>query len=257
MAFVQAKLEIGETAATIAAEGRFIEPAVEAVKSARREIERQVRRDTFFLTTMEPYVPDDPGPLVLRMCRAAEAAGVGPMATVAGAVAQAALEAMYAEGCRHGWVDNGGDVALVLDRPVTMEVFHQPGARDAFGLVLGPTEGAVGVCSSSGRLGHSISLGNSDVALAMADSAVLADALATSIGNRVTGPGSLDTCFDHVKTVPGILGALAMLDGQAAMFGRLPELVEVEHCEERLTVHSSVPQRLHSWTQPHAQEVRP
>lgn len=257
MAFVHAKVEIGETAATIAAEGRFVEPAVDAIKSARKELERQVRRDTFFLTTMEPYVPEDPSPLVLRMCEAAEAAGVGPMATVAGAVAQVALEAMAAQGCRHGWVDNGGDVALVLDRPVTMEVFHEPGARMAFGLVLEPTEAIVGVCSSSGRLGHSISLGDADVALAMADSAILADALATSIGNKVAGPESLNTCFDHVKGVRGAYGGLAMLDGQVAVFGRLPELTEVEHCAERLTVHSSVPSRLHSSPPRAAQEVRP
>jgi ApbE superfamily uncharacterized protein (UPF0280 family) len=253
---VHAKVEIAETAATIAADGRYVESAVEALKSARREVERQVRRDPFFLTTLEPYTPDDPSPLVRRMCEAADAVGVGPMATVAGAIAQATLEAMAAEGCDHGWVDNGGDIALILGAPVTMEVFHQPGARTAFGMVLGPAEGTFGVCSSSGRLGHSISLGDADVALAIADSAIVADAVATSVGNRVTDRESLRTCFRHVKDVPGLRGGLAMMDGEVAIHGQLPELVEVEHNPERLTVHSAMPARCHSSGPTTTEEVR-
>lgn len=256
MAFVHAKVEIAETAATIAAEGSFVAGAVDAIKAARREIERQVRVDQFFLTTMEPYTPDDTGPVVRRMCEAAAVAGVGPMATVAGTVAQVALEAMVAEGCVHGWVDNGGDVALVLDRPATMEVFHEPGARTAFGLRLEPTDGIVGVCTSSGRLGHSVSLGEADVALAVADSAILADALATAVGNRVRDAESLRTCFDPFKGIPGMTGGLAMIDGEVAMHGRLPELVEVEHNQERLTVHSRMPSQCYSGPSAKAHEVR-
>lgn len=256
MAFVHAKLEIAETAATIAAEGRFVEAAVDAVKAARREIERQVRRDQFFLATMEPYTPEDAGPVVQRMCEAAAVAGVGPMATVAGAIAQAGLEAMVAQGCAHGWVDNGSDIALILDRPATVEVLHQPGAETAFGLRLEPSEGILGVCTSSGRLGHSISLGDSDVAVALADSAVLADALATAIGNRVRGKSSLATCFDPFRDVQGMVGGLAMVDGEVAMHGRLPELVEVEHSPERLTVHSKMPPRCYSRSSDDAQEVK-
>lgn len=256
MAFVHAKVEIAETAATIAAEGRFVEAAVDAIKAARREVERQVRRDPFFLATLEPCTPADAAPTVARMCAAAALAGVGPMAAVAGAVAQAGLEAMVAQGCTHGWVDNGGDVALVLDTPVTMEVFHEPGARTAFGLRLEPAECMFGVCTSSGRLGHSISLGDADVTVAIADSAVLADALATAIGNRVRGRESLAACFDPFKGVPGMVGGLAMFDGEVAVHGRLPELVEVEHSPERLTAHSKMPAACYSCSSHPAQEVR-
>lgn len=255
-AFVHAKLEIGETAATVAADGSFMEAAVDAIKSARAEVERQVRKDRFFLTTTEPYTPECPSPLVQRMCAAATAAGVGPMATVAGAIAQAGLEAMVAKGCTHGWVDNGGDVALVLDRPVTMEVFHEPGSRNAFGLELKPAPGMLGICSSSGRLGHSISFGDSDIALAIADSATLADAFATAVGNRVRGPESLRTCFDPLAGVQGVIAGLAIIDGNVAIHGDLPRLVEVEHSPERLTAHSRMPASCYSGHSCAAQEVR-
>lgn len=237
--FVLAKVEIEETAATIAADREFLGHAVDAIRSARREIERQVRRDRFFLTTMEPYTAPSGSPRVIRrMCDASAAAGVGPMAAVAGAIAQEALEAMIAKGLSHGWVDNGGDVALLVGEPVTVEVFSEPGSTSAFALELEASEGVLGVCSSSGRLGHSVSFGDSDVAVAVADTAVLADALATAIGNGVLDKGSLSSCFDVTKGVRGYVGGLAMIDGAVSMNGRLPRLVEVEHNPDRVTVHS-------------------
>ena len=237
--FVHSKVEIGETAATVACERQFLGPAVDAIKAARVEVERWIRKDPFFLATMDPYRCDgDPGRVVQRMCDAAEAAGVGPMATVAGAVAQEAIEAMVAAGCTHGWVDNGGDIAMLLEEPATVEVFCEPGSKEAFGFELGPTRSIIGMCSSSGRLGHSISFGDSDVALAYADDAVLADALATAIGNRVVDAGSMRSCFDPFKGLKGFRGGLAMRDGEVSMWGDLPRLVEVEHSPERITVHS-------------------
>ncbi|MCU0852098.1 MAG: UPF0280 family protein [Thermoplasmata archaeon] len=237
--FVHAKVEIGETAATIAAERRFLADAVTAIKAARAQVERKVRQDRFFLTTLEPYEPNAyDGRVVKRMCEATTKTGVGPMAAVAGAVAAEAVEAMVRAGCSHGWVDNGGDVALKLDSAITLEVFSDPDSGKAFGFGLGPTKGTIGICSSSGRLGHSISFGDSDVVVAIAEDAVLADALATAIGNRVTDRESLRTCFDPFKAIRGAFGFLAMLDGEVSVFGEVPDLVEVEHNADRLTVHS-------------------
>lgn len=237
--FVHSKVEIGETAATVACDREFLGPAVDAIKAARTAVERQVRRDPFFLATMEPYgCAPEAGRAVQRMCDATEKAGVGPMAAVAGVIAQEALEAMAAAGCTHGWVDNGGDIALLLDEPATVEVFCEPGAKEAFGFEVGPSASIRGLCSSSGRIGHSISFGDADVAVAFADDAVLADALATAIGNRVVDAASMGACFDPFKGLKGFRGGLAMRDGDVAMWGDLPRLIEVEHSPERVTVHS-------------------
>lgn len=123
-AFIHAKVEIGETAATIAADGQYVEAAVDAIKSARKDLERMIRRDRFFMTTFEPYTPkEEDGSVISRMCDASARAGTGPMSTVAGTIAQVAMEAMESRGCSHGWVDNGGDVAFILEKPATMEIF--------------------------------------------------------------------------------------------------------------------------------------
>jgi len=239
--FVTSRIEIQETAATIAAERRFIARAVDAMKAARRDIERQIRKDRFFLTTLEPYDSElCTSETTARMCAAAKLAGVGPMATVAGAIAQAALDAMASEGCTHAWVDNGGDIALVLESPITLEVFTTPGSSKAFAFDLRTTGRKMGICSSSGRLGHSISFGDSDVAVAIADDAVVADAFATALGNEVKDRESLGRCFDTLNNTKSVIGGLVMMDGEVAIYGTVPKLVEVEHNPDRLTLHSAM-----------------
>ncbi len=239
--FVSERFELGETAVTIAAEEQHLHAAKEAVIAARADVLRRIAEDGMFLTTFEPYRIEHNvhGP-VRRMCEAAEAAGVGPMAAVAGTIAQEALEAMVRQGCAHGWVDNGGDIALILAEPATMEVFSDPSSHDALAFELEPTDGILGVCSSSGRLGHSVSFGDADVVTVLAESASLADALATAIANRVKDVASLGTCFDPFVHVDGLVGAMAMIDGAASMHGRVPRIVEAAHSPERLTAHSSM-----------------
>lgn len=236
---VRTKFEIDETAVTIVADKQFISYAINAILDARADIERQITADPFFLTTFEPY---DRGrassETVHRMCEATEAVGIGPMASVAGAVAQAGLEAMVARGCRHGWVDNGGDIALIVEEPAVIEVFSDPGASDAVALEIESLGEIMGVCSSSGKLGHSISLGESDVSVAIADSPVLADAMATALGNAVRRGRDLGASFASVNGVNGFIGGLVMLDGAVGIFGDVPKIVEVEHSKSRMTAHS-------------------
>ncbi|MCJ7488840.1 MAG: UPF0280 family protein [Thermoplasmata archaeon] len=237
--FVSSRFEIGETAATIAGDSTHIPRATEAIARTRDDIERQIARDPFFLTTFEPY---DRGyatsEVTRRMCEASFSAGVGPMATVAGTIAQLALEAMVEDGCEHGWVDNGGDIALSLHKPTVVEVFCEPGSTDAFGFEIGPTDGIIGVCSSSGRLGHSISLGRADVAVAIAESAILADALATSMCNAVRTRADLSTCFESFTHIDGFIGGLVVLDGDVATGGRVPKIIDLEHNPDKVTAHS-------------------
>ena len=255
--FVLAKLEIEETAVSIAADREYISFAVDAMKSARLEIERMIRKDDFFLITLEPYDPPTGCPKVIeRMCEASRTVGVGPMATVAGAIAQVAVEAMAAQGCEHAWVDNGGDIAMVLRDAVSVEVLSQPGTQTTLALEMLPTNGAVvGVCTSSGRLGHSISFGDADASVAIAEDAILADALATAIGNHVIDSSSLKKCFEDLKGVKGFIAGLALRDGEAAMFGKVPRMSEAEHNPERVTSHSKMTSPKYLGTDGHRTEV--
>lgn len=239
--FVKTRFEIGETAVTVAADERYADAAVRGIVGAREEIRRQISRDSFFLTTFEPYDLDDAADGVVRdMCDAARAAGVGPMATVAGAIAQAGVDAMAERGCDHCWVDNGGDIALLLSSPVTVELFSGPGSDATYGFEVGPADRVQGICSSSGAIGHSISLGQCALSTVLADSATLADAYATAIGNGVTGARDLEKCFDGFSASPGFIGGLVAFADEVAICGSFPDIVEVVHDPRGLTAHSTM-----------------
>ncbi|UCE91758.1 MAG: UPF0280 family protein [Methanobacteriota archaeon] len=237
--FVKTRFEIGETAVTVAAHRRYVGAAVDGILRAREEIRRQISADGFFLTTFEPYELRRPASAVVEcMCEASRAADVGPMATVAGAIADAATDSMTREGCGHCWVDNGGDIALSLSSPVTVDIFTGPEHGARFGLEVGPDDGIGGICSSSGTMGHSISLGGCDVCTVLADSAPLADAYATAIGNGVRDRRDIDSCFDPFRASAGFIGGIVVSGGEVAVCGAVPDIVEVEHDHCGITAHS-------------------
>ena len=141
--------EAGETAVTIIAEKEHISTAEHAIFEAREIIQKKIGEDPFFGTTFDPYPPsgaDDD--IIRRMCQASELAGVGPMAGVAGAVAVSAVEAMKSAGAGYAIVENGGDIALMIDRDITVGIFaDDPKLRD-LALRIPRRDGIFGICSS-------------------------------------------------------------------------------------------------------------
>ena len=126
---VQKRLRIKETFATVTAEERFLELAERTIAAARADIESYIAGQPRFLSSLEPLPIDMAAPgIARRMAAAAALAGVGPMAAVAGAIAQVTVEALVAAGARHVIVDNGGDVVLRIDRPVKIGIFTGIGA---------------------------------------------------------------------------------------------------------------------------------
>ena len=96
---VREHFELRETAVTIVADERYVPEAKRSIFESRRVLEQFIAEDPFFRSTLEPYREGEGAPkLIGRMCDAARAANVGPMAAVAGAVAEAAVEAMVSAG---------------------------------------------------------------------------------------------------------------------------------------------------------------
>jgi hypothetical protein len=107
--------------------------------------------------------------------------GVGPMASVAGTIAELALEAMIENGAEYGIVENGGDIAIFTDEDVRVGLYT--GKSEGLCMIVPPTK--IGICTSSGTLGHSISFGGADAATVISKSVAVADAGATLLGNSV------------------------------------------------------------------------
>jgi len=229
-----------ETSAWITADERkYIEIAKQELKEHRKELERFIRGHPFFLVTLEPYhyhieeavegekIPE----VVQRMINASSMFGIGPMSAVAGTLAELAVEAMHDAGATHAIVDNGGDVALINDREVLVGIYagNSP-FSNRIALRIKPSSSLIGICTSSGTVGHSISFGYADAATVLSDSAALSDAAATALSNSVKDtdtPHALHDCFRSIAHVPRIKGALVIYRDVLAKWGEIPQLVRV------------------------------
>ncbi len=228
------KFQLKQTVVTIVAEGRvYIEHAKEAISSHRRELERFIALNPFFRFALEPL--DEwvgmPPEIARRMLEASSAANVGPMAAVAGVIADLAVEAMVDAGASYAIVDNGGDIALSTDREVTVGIYAGESAFKDVAFKIPPTP-FLGVCTSSATVGPSISFGTADVACVVAEKACLADAAASALGNLSIDP---EAAFGAIKDINGILGALLIVQDNLATWGTLPRLVHASFDEACVT----------------------
>lgn len=221
------RITIGETRVRITAEEEFFAVAEVEILRVRREIETYLPIKPEFRTSLSP-LPDDPAapPAVRRMLRAARRAGVGPMAAVAGAVAESCLRAMIRAGAEHAVVENGGDIAMILDQPITVGIFTGRAQEDAIALRIAPRRGIIAVCTSSGTVGHSLSFGRADAATVVARDAALADAAATALGNTVRrrSEAGVLSALEKIR-ISGIEGMLVVAGAHIAAKGWLPEIV--------------------------------
>lgn len=188
----------------------------------RTQLERYIDQDPDFRTTLEPYlVPLTAPPMALAMTKAANLAGVGPMAAVAGAFAQFIGHDLLAK-VKEVIVENGGDIYLKVRETVTIAVYAGSSPlSNRIALELEPQPQGLGVCTSSGTVGPSFSFGRADAAVIISPSAVLADAVATATANRVQTPADLQPAVDFARRIPGVTGVLAIKDDKIAAWGQL------------------------------------
>jgi Uncharacterized conserved protein len=232
---IREHFEIKETAVTIISDTEYLKEAKDAIFEAREIIEHKIAEDPFFQTTYDPYpVQKNDHELIRMMCNASVLADVGPMAAVAGAVASYAVERMKEKGCKHAIVDNGGDIALLADRDVTIGLFTGDDELKDIALNVRPADRIRGICSSSGKIGPSVSFGQSNISTVFSNDVILADAAATRLGNLVKDH-DLEEALEIIGNIPGIDGCLVYHNGKLAMFGDVPELVQHKVQEDRIT----------------------
>jgi ApbE superfamily uncharacterized protein (UPF0280 family) len=212
----------------------------------RRILEDYIKRHAAFANALKPIdLLDDAPRVAKRMARAAKLVGVGPMAAVAGAMAQCAAEAGIAAGAAEAGiaagaaeagiaagaaeaiVENGGDIYLVTTQPVVIGLNSGTGelaGRLAFSLDADQTP--ISICSSSGTMGHSMSFGQCDLATVVARDAALADAAATMAANLVSKAEQIDATLENIAAIDGIDGVMIVKNDRVGLAGKLPRLVK-------------------------------
>ena len=208
---------------------RFDLVTAEVVRQ-RGILEEYIRRQPEFKHSFGPIdLLADAPEIARQMARAAQLVGVGPMAAVAGATAQFAAEAALAAGVAEVVVDNGGDIYLKAAESVVVSLGTGTAglaARLAFSIE--PHETPIAICSSSGKMGHSTSLGQCDLATVVAKDAALADAAATQAANLVKTVGDVDATLEHIVGIEGVAGVVIVKDDRVGLAGRLPQLVKAQ-----------------------------
>ncbi len=203
------------------------EAVIGEIKRQRSILEDYIVRHPEFKTSLVPLGLLHGAPeIAVRMAEAAEPCGVGPMAAVAGAMAEMAALAAVAQGAEEAIVENGGDIFLYSPSPVSVGLFA--GANLLSGKLafdIQPAEMPVSVCSSSGTFGHSLSFGKCDLATIVAKSGALADAAATLAANSVKTVDDVQAALDRIMAIPGISGILIIKADKVGMAGTLPKLV--------------------------------
>lgn len=193
----------------------------------REILEAYVARHTEFKTSLVPLGLLDGAPEIAQaMVNAARLVGVGPMAGVAGAIAQRAAEAALKQGATEAIVENGGDIFAKSNQALLIGLHageNSPVNKLAFRLE--PEDMPRAVCSSSSRMGHSLSLGSCDLATVVARDAAIADAAATMACNLVREDHDMNKALEYITAIDGVDGALIANNGKVAILGTLPELV--------------------------------
>ncbi len=211
-----------ETDLMILASRDLQEAAWQAAARLRLQLESYIDRAPEFLTTLAPW-PDDPfaPPVVQDMITAAAAAGVGPMAAVAGTIAERVGRALMPESPEI-IVENGGDIFLTVTEPATVALYAGASPLSLrVGISVAPGDSPLGICTSSATVGHSLSLGKADAACVLADNAALADAAATALGNRVSAPGDMAAALEWLGGIAGVRGGVVIVGEQLGAWGRV------------------------------------
>ena len=221
------EVAVKETDLLILAEANLAALAEEAIYRIRGPLEGYVVQHPEFLNAITPLPYDQLAPpMVKEMLRAAQNCGSGPMAAVAGAIAEQ-VGLVLLEESSEVVVENGGDCFLKVKTPLQISIFAgQSQLSQRLALQIKPEKTPLGVCTSSGTVGHSFSLGRADAVTVLASSAAMADAAATMICNQVQSEKDIHRALEFAQEVETLSGVIIIVGDQMGAWGDV-ELVPV------------------------------
>lgn len=216
---------IRETDLFILADSDYTDLALQSVHKHRGYIESYIKYHPDFLTSLIPLKQDNYSPDIVReMLKSAFIANVGPMASVAGAIADCVGRDILKES-ENVIIENGGDIFIKTKEEVTVGVFAgESPLTYKVKILIRPDEMPVGVCTSSGTVGPSLSFGRADAVCILSKSAAMSDAAATAIGNLVKSKNDIKNALELGINIEGVSGILIIIGDQMGILGKI-ELV--------------------------------
>lgn len=213
---------IKESDLFISADRELKEEAGNAILKYRKRLEDYIKENPFFQTSLKPLPIDRKAPEIVRVMQEASLkAGVGPFASVAGAIAEFVGQEL-AKYSREVIVENGGDIFLKTLKKRRVGIFAGKSKfSNRLALEISPDETPLGVCTSSGTVGHSLSFGKADAVVVVSKSCSLADASATALGNLVQKKEDIAKGIERAKGIEGLKGVVIIKDNRLGVWGDL------------------------------------
>lgn len=204
--------------------------ALKYIEEARMEIEEHIKKNSSFLTSLEPLIEPETLPeIITEMYKASKAAGTGPMAAVAGAIAEFTGKSLLPFSDEI-IVENGGDIWMNIKEPVTIGIYcNNIYFKNRLAVKINRTESPCSICTSSAVTGHSISFGKADTATVLAQNGALADAVATETCNRVKSRDDIENAVNFALSVPGVEGCIVVMGDKMAALGDIELTSPLEH----------------------------
>jgi len=217
---VSFQVTVKETDLYIRASSNLQRKARKAVVKYRRQLEKYIEQNPVFQESLEPLPSDANAPHIVKMMvEAGQKAGVGPMAAVAGAIAECVVQELL-EYSPEVIVENGGDVFIKSLKKRVVGIFAgESPLSGKLGMEIEPQDTPLGICTSSGTVGHSLSYGQADAVVAVAASAALADAAATAVGNRVKKVDDITAAIEYGGSISDLKGLVIIKDTAVGVWG--------------------------------------
>jgi uncharacterized protein len=213
---------VEETDCNISAVTTLESKARKSILKYREILKKYIATHPLFLTTLEPILVETDAPLIVKaMAEAGQKVAVGPMAAVAGAIAQFAGEELV-RFSPEIIIENGGDIYLKSARNRIIGIYagHSP-LSGKIGIEIAGTKTPIGISTSSGTVGHSLSFGKADAVVILAETAVLSDAVATGVGNLILSISDIPQGTEKAKSIPGVQGVLIIKDDEMGVWGNI------------------------------------
>jgi ApbE superfamily uncharacterized protein (UPF0280 family) len=211
---------VEETDCNISAVINLQSKARKSILKYRAILKKYITSHPLFLTTLEPFPVEEDAPLIVKaMAEAGEKAAVGPMAAVAGAIAHFTGNEL-ARFSPEIIIENGGDIYLRSrqDRLIGIYAGRSP-LSGKLGLEIAGQDKPMGISTSSGTVGHSLSFGKADAVVVLAETAILSDAIATGMGNLILQASDIPAGIERAQKIPGIKGVVIIKDEEIGMWG--------------------------------------
>jgi len=198
------------------------EIAFDKIKELRTRLDEYILTEPFFKKSLKPFQPSENAPIEAKeMAAAAAKSGVGPMASVAGLFAREVGETLLQNFLIDEMViENGGDIFVILKNELFLSVFAgESPLSERIGLVIPPEKGKMGICTSAGTVGPSLSFGKADAVVVICEDVLQADAYATAVGNMVKSPNDVEKVINQSEKYSEILSLLIICEDKIGIRG--------------------------------------